>query len=39
MSEVVKGMEEKYGGVEQYIRTELGFSHEDLAKIQGNLRG
>ncbi|KAF2117525.1 protein-tyrosine phosphatase-like protein [Lophiotrema nucula] len=32
-------VDEKYGGMEGYVKRELGFSDEDVEKIKKNLRG
>ena len=34
----VEGVEQEYGGFEQYITKTLGFSEDDLATIKKNLR-
>lgn len=39
MTVVIDGMGEKYGGVEGYVRDQLGFSSDDIAKIRANLTG
>jgi protein tyrosine/serine phosphatase len=37
MMAFLKAVEEKFGGVEQYLKLELGFSEGDIEKIKSNL--
>ena len=38
MFETLRKFDEKYGGVDQYVKQELGFSEEDVDKIIANLK-
>lgn len=33
----VEGVQEQYGGFEQFVKNDLGFTEDDLGKIKANL--
>ena len=37
MTKLLAAIDEKYGGVEAYVKNDLGFSSEDVANIRTNL--
>ena len=39
MLEMLRKVEEKYGGLDQYVKDELGFSEEEVNTIVDNLKG
>lgn len=37
MTQVIASMDQKYGGVEGYVKDHLGFSSDDIVIIRTNL--